>query len=135
MDAEEKFQQLSNKVSDLFFGLKVIGLLFLVVSSVGNIVAALSIDSFGLWFAIDLPGKPLPAMTALVLEYRSLLYVLSLVWPFMGLAVLLIRERIRFTMVLLTGVLLITMLQSTLTAVALYLPTVSLNTGMTKSHP
>lgn len=126
MDAEQK---LTGKESDLFFGLKVIGLLFLVVASVGNFVATLSIDSFDHWFTVDLPGKPLPGLTLIVLHCSSFLGWLSFIWPLMGLAVLFIRERIRLAMVLLAAVVLVTMLQSAVIALALYLPTVTLPVG------
>ena len=123
------------KVSDLFFGLKVIGLLLLVVASVGNIVVTLWIDYFGRWYADALPGMPVPALTLFVLHGSSFLFWFALILPLMGLAALFIRERIRFAMVLLAVVLLVTILQSTLTVVGLSLPAITLPTGISNSHP
>jgi hypothetical protein len=134
MDAEQKQQRLSGDVADLFFGLKVLALLFLLVASGGNIAATLSIDSFRHWFEVDLPGKPLPDLTLFVLRCSSLLYWLSFIWPLIGLATLFIRERIRLTMGLLGGVLLVTMLQSAMIVLALYMPTVTLPVGMSNSQ-
>ena len=134
MDAEQNLQRLTGKVSDLFFGLKVIGLLLLVVASVGNIVTTLSIDTFGRWFDVDLPGKPLPSLTLFVLRCSSVLCWLSFIWPLLGLATLFIRERIRLAMVLLAAVVLVTMFQSAVIALALYLPTVTLPVGMSNSQ-
>jgi hypothetical protein len=135
MDAEQKQRRLTGHVADLFFGLKVLALLFLLVASVGNIVATLSIDSFGHWFAVDLPGKPLPGLTIFVLRCSPLLDWLSFIWPLMGLAALFIRERIRLAMVLLAAVVLVALLQSALIVTALYLPTVTLPIGMSDGHP
>ena len=78
---------------------------------------------------------PLPGLTLLVLTCSPILCWLSLILPLMGLAALFIRERIRLAMVLLAVVLLVTMLQSTLTVVGLYLPAMTLPTGISKEHP
>jgi hypothetical protein len=135
MDNEEKPPRLTGKEADLFFGLKVTGLLFLIVASGVNITAALWIDYFAHWYAVDLPGMPLPALTLLVVHSGTFLGWLSIIWPLLGLATLFIRERIRLAMVLLAAVVMVSLVQATLTAVALSLPAITLPTGISKDHP
>ena len=96
-------------------------------------MATVSIDSFGHWFAVDLPGKPLPILTLIVLRCSSFLGWLSFIWLLMGLAALFIRERIRLAMVLLATVVLVAMFQSAVITLALYLPTVTLPVGISHS--
>ena len=135
MDAEQKLQQLNRKVSDLFFGLKLIALLFLYVASTGNIIACLSIEHYRQLFADALPGKPLPGLTLFVFAYRSLLYWLAFIWPLIGLATMFIRESIRVATAILATLLVVTLLESSLIVLAMQLPMVTLINGMSDSHP
>lgn len=134
-NSEEKLQQFARKLSDLFFGFKVITFLFLLVASTGNIVAALSIDSFQQIFADALPGKPLPGITLFVIDCKTIILPLAFIWPMVGLAALFIRERIRVAIGILALALVLTLLQSGLVVLAMRMPMIGLINGMSDSHP
>jgi hypothetical protein len=130
INSDEKIQQLEAKIADLFFGFKIIAFLFLLVATVGNIVAALSIHQFQQIFQDALPGKPLPGLTLSVIYGQTLIFYLALLWPVIGVISLFLRNQIRISILLLSVSLALALIQSGLVVSALRLPMIGLVNGM-----
>jgi hypothetical protein len=125
----ESLAQLSEKVDHLFFGLKLIAFIFLLLASLGASVGALEIPHFQEIFMDALPGKPLPELTLSVIWAQKFLVVTSLVFPLVGVLALCLRN-IRLSIALLAGVLSLALIQSSVVVCALNLPMQGLVEGM-----
>jgi hypothetical protein len=127
---ESAVAQLNAKVDEVIFALKGLLALALVVLSVPNLCVSLSISKFQEIFQDALPGKPLPLLTLSIIHHPLLHHIVVLLLPMAGIIVLAQKRRIR-TCTIVTAVLVCVIgAQLFLTWLALFLPIVGLETGM-----
>jgi len=127
---EPSVSQLSARIDDVILGMKWMFALFLIVISVPNLIAALTIPRFAMIFQDALPGKPLPLLTLFMIAHSGLLQLLALAWPIAGVTFIFREKRVRVWTVaaaLIAGGI---GLQLLLTQTALFMPMVGLITGM-----
>ncbi len=127
---EPAVAELAAIVTELKVGMKWFLGLFLVVVSVPNFIATLTIPEFRQIFQDALPGKPLPEITLLFIGGYWFFQILSLALPIMGLLFVVRGKRVRNWTI--GGVLVIFAigLQLMLTECAMFLPMVGLMVGM-----
>jgi hypothetical protein len=121
LQESESLAQLSKKVDHLFFGLKLISFIFLLVASLGAIYGAFSIPHFQQIYEDALPGKPLPGMTLAVVWAHKFLVITSFMFPLIGLVALFLR-RMRISITLLAIALGLAFIQASVVVTALNLP-------------
>jgi hypothetical protein len=127
---EPTVAELARSVSELASGIKWFLGLFLIVVSVPNAIATLTIPKFQQIFQDALPGKPLPEITLLFTHGYWFFQLLSFVWPIVGLVVIVRGTRIRnWTIGGVLAIFAITF-QLALTECAMFLPMVGLVVGM-----
>jgi hypothetical protein len=73
--------ELSAKVTSLVWTIKWLVTLLILVASVPNFIAAISIPRFQQIFADALPGKPLPTLTNFLIAAQGILLFASVGWP------------------------------------------------------
>jgi hypothetical protein len=117
----ELVAQLCKKVQDLFFGLKLISFIFLLVASLGAIYGAFSIPHFQRIYYDALPGNALPAVTLAVIWAQKFLIITSFVFPLIGILALFLRS-IRLSIALLAVALGLALIQTSVVVSALNSP-------------
>lgn len=128
-EESESLFQLSKKVDQLFFGIKLMSFLFLLLASFGAIFGALEIPHFQEIFMDALPGKPLPSMTLAVIWGRKFLVITPILFALVGVTALFLRN-IKLSIALLAVALLLAIIQTWFVTFALNLPMQDLMTGM-----
>jgi len=130
---EAKISELSAKVDSLIFGYKVGALALLFLASLFNVGDTFSISHFRQIFQDALPGKPLPLLTNFLLEFQTLVTCLAVLWPALGLLSVFIFKKVSTTIIVITGLLIVVILQLALTWLGLFMPMVSLLNGISDS--
>jgi hypothetical protein len=120
---------LSKKMDHLFFGIKLMSFLFLLLASFGAFFGALEIPHFQEIFMDALPGKPLPAMTLAIIWAQKFLVVTPILFALVGVLALFLRN-IKLSISLLAAALCLAIIQTWGVTFALNLPMQGLLTGM-----
>lgn len=127
---EPSVAQLSAKMNDVIFAIKVALCLLLLSTSVSNILASQEIETYRQIFRDALPGKPLPMMTLVVFSASFLLRVLAFAWPVAGITIVILSKRPRYWIIAASIFLVLIGLQSIITWVSFLLPMNGLILGM-----
>jgi len=130
LSSDRKINELSDKVDALILGYKTGALVILFMFSLINVADTFSISYFRQVYQDALPGRPLPPITNFILGSQSLVTCLALVWPVLGLAAIFIPKKISTTIFFLTLLLFLVLFQIALNWLALFMPMISLVTGM-----
>jgi type II secretory pathway component PulF len=129
-DPDPSISQLSAKIDDVILGIKWMFSLFLLVISIPNSFASLSIHHFAEIFRDALPGKPLPLLTVAVISHSTFLNLLALTLPVVGILTIIYSKRVRNWAIGATVIAFFIGLQLCLTQMALFMPLTDLYTGM-----
>ena len=127
---EPSISQLSAKIDDVVLGIKWFFSLFLLVISIPNIIATFSIHHFDEIFRDALPGKPLPLLTIAVISHATLLHLIALVLPIVGILMIIYSKGIRTWAIGAAVIAFFISLQLFLTQTALIMPMADLMEGM-----
>jgi len=128
---EDKLIELSAKVHSLTLGYKIFVLAALLLCSLLNLGAALSISSFDQIFKDALgPDHPLPLLTRIVLAGRIPLICFALLGPALGLLAAAKLKKIFHFVIVITFLLMVVIVQLTVTWISLFMPMITLITGV-----
>ena len=121
-NAECTLERVSDTIESVVLGFKWLYVPPLVLFSVLNFATSRAIDTFAKIFAEALPGKPLSLLTNFLIHSSWFLTVLTLLWPFLGVLTLHYGKRVRNWVIVVNVILLLMILQITLTWVGCITP-------------
>jgi hypothetical protein len=112
-------------------GVRAIALVFTLILSYFNVRLAFQINLFGVIFSDMLGGKPLPVITDMVLQGRTILIILSLLVPICAVVVVFRLRNDKIALYCLSGLMIAAFIQIHLTWTGLFAPLMSIISGMT----
>ena len=131
ISSEPRLSQLADKVNSLILGYKIAAFLPLTLFSLINGYSTIFLISKCREIYSDaLPGQILPGVTSLVLYLQPMEIVLSCAWFLMGILAFSLPKKITTTITLTTSSLVLAPLQITITWIALIIPMLATNTGI-----
>ena len=131
---EDKLSELSAKIHSLVLGYKIFTLAALLLFSLLNLCAALSISNFEIIFKDALgPDHPLPLVTKIVIGGRIPAICLTLLWPVLGFLAVFKLKKIFHFVIAVTFLLMMVITQLAVTWTSLFMPMTSFITGMADS--
>ena len=123
--SDPRIGELSAKVDLLIFSYRVGTLAVLFFLSFINVSDSLAITWFRTMYQDALPGKPLPAITLFLVQYHALVGCFALLLPVVGTFTALAIKNISTSISLTTCIMIVIVLQITITWFFLILPMLS----------
>ena len=133
LSSNAKLNELSAKIDSLILACKISSWILLLFVSLIGVGQFFTIKKFQQLYADALPGKPLPLLTEWIISAPFLVVCLACLWPVLGFIAVLVPKRISTTALIMVGLLILAFLQIIMIGIALYMPMVSLVTGMSES--
>lgn len=120
----------SQSINSLASGVRSVALVFILILSYFNIRLAFQIGNFHAIFEDMLGGKPLPAITELVIQSRLICILLALAIPVAAIAVVALVRSHKAALYFLSGLMVVIFIQIHLTWSGLFAPLMTIISGM-----
>jgi hypothetical protein len=128
--AENMNSDITSDLRSLASGVRAVALVFTLVLSYFNARLAFQINNFDTIFSHMLGGKPLPAVTDMVLRGRTILVLLSLLTPVFAVVIVARLRNHKLALYSLSGLMIAAFIQIHLTWTGLFAPLMSIINGM-----